>query len=85
MRLRVATIFCAPVLVLALLGFASAASAASSKTPRLTGLRCVPTTLKACRDGVRVSVGKQVQVRGRNLRRGCARASWRARPSASGR
>ena len=70
MRLRVATTCCALVFLLALLGFASAASAASSKAPRLTGLRCVPTTTKACRNGVRVSVGKQVQVRGRNLRRG---------------
>jgi putative peptidoglycan binding protein len=69
MRLRLATLVCAVVFVLALIGFAASAQAVS-KAPRLTGLRCVPTTAKACRHGVRVSVGKQLQVRGRGLRRG---------------
>ena len=75
MKLRFATIFCALVFVLALFGMAGVAQAAS-KAPRLTGLRCVPTTAKACRSGVRVSVGKQVQLRGRGLRPGM-RVSFR--------
>ena len=75
MKLRVATIVCALVFVLAIVGFASAAQAAS-KGPRLTGLRCVPASAKSCRNGVRVTVGRQLQVRGRRLRRGM-RVSFR--------
>jgi len=75
MRLRVATIVCALAFVLALLGVAATAQAAA-KAPRLTGLRCVPTTASACRHGVRVTVGKQLQVRGRGLKRGM-RVSFR--------
>ena len=71
MKLRLATIACALVFVAALAGLAGVAQAqAASKAPRLTGLRCVPTTATACRNGVRVSVGKQIQVRGRGLKRG---------------
>ena len=76
MKLRVATIVCALVFVLALLGLASASAHAASKAPRLTALRCVPTTAKTCRNGVRVSVGRQLQVRGRGLRGGM-RVSFR--------
>ena len=68
MKPPLATILCALMFLLAMLGVASTAQAAS-KAPRLTGVRCVPTTAKACRDGVRVSVGKQVQLRGHGLRR----------------
>jgi len=75
LRLPLATLVCAVVFVLALFGVAASAQAAS-KTPRLTGLRCVPTTAKACRRGVRVTVGKQLQVRGRGLKRGM-RVSFR--------
>jgi hypothetical protein len=75
MKLRIATIVCALVFVLALLGVAASAQA-RSKAPRLTGLRCVPTTAKACRSGVRVPVGNQVQVRGHRLKRGM-RVSFR--------
>ena len=75
MKLRVATIVCALVFVLAMIGFASAAQAAS-KGPRLTGLRCMPASAKSCRNGVRVTVGRQLQVRGRGLRRGM-RVSFR--------
>ena len=67
--MRPATIVCAVVFVLALVGVADTAQAAP-KAPRLTGLRCVPTTAAACRTGVRVSVGRQVQVRGSGLKRG---------------
>ncbi len=77
MRLRLTTIACAVLFVLALAGFAGAAQAqAASKTPRLTGLRCVPTNAKACRGAVRVTVGRQIQLRGRNLKRGM-RVSFR--------
>ena len=75
MKLRFATILCGLVFVLALLGVTSLAQAAS-KAPRLTGLRCVPTTAKACRNGVRVTVGRQLQLRGRGLKRGM-RVSFR--------
>ncbi|HEV2777343.1 MAG TPA: hypothetical protein VGV90_17270, partial [Solirubrobacteraceae bacterium] len=71
MKLRVATIVCGLVFVLAVLvvlGVAGSAQAAS-KAPRLTGLRCVPVTAKACRQGVRVAVGKQIQLQGRGLKR----------------
>jgi hypothetical protein len=75
MKLRIATIACALVFVLALLGLAASAQA-RAKAPRLTGLRCVPTTAKACRSGVRVPVGKQVQIHGHRLKRGM-RVSFR--------
>ena len=68
-KLRVATIVCGLVSLLALLGFAGAAQAAS-KAPRLTGLRCVPVMSKACKPSVRVAVGKQIQLRGRGLKTG---------------
>ncbi len=69
MKLRVATLVCALAFVLAPIAATGTAQAAS-KAPRLTGLRCVPTTAAACRNGVRVSVGRQLQVRGRGLQRG---------------
>jgi len=75
MKLRVATIFCAFVFVLALLGVAQTAQA-RAKAPTLTGLRCVPVMSKACRSGVRVTVGKQLQVRGRGIQHGM-RVSFR--------
>ena len=69
MRLPTA-IACALVLALAATAGTLATAQAASKAPRLTGLRCVPTTAKACRSGVRVAVGKQLQLRGRGLERG---------------
>jgi hypothetical protein len=69
MKLRVATILCGLVYVLALLGTAQAAQAAS-KAPRLTGVRCVPVDAKACKRSVRVAVGKQIQLQGRGLKKG---------------
>ena len=69
MKLRVATIFCGLTFLLSLLGAAEAAHAAS-KAPRLTGLRCVPVTSKACTQSIRVPVGKQIQLRGRGLKAG---------------
>ncbi|MGH2897352.1 MAG: hypothetical protein ACRDMZ_01655, partial [Solirubrobacteraceae bacterium] len=75
MKLRVATIVCALVFVLALLGVAGTAQA-RSKAPALTGLRCVPVSSPSCRKAVRVTVGRQLQVRGRKLARGM-RVSFR--------
>jgi hypothetical protein len=70
MRLRVATIVCALVFVLSLLGAAGVAEG-KTKAPRLTGLRCVPVSAKACHgSAVRVAVGKQLQLRGRGLKKG---------------
>lgn len=69
MKLRIATIVCALVFVLSLIGAVGAAQGAS-KAPRLTGLRCVPVSAKACHgSSVRVAVGKQIQVRGRGLKK----------------
>ena len=75
MRLPVATIVCGLIFLLALLGVVNSAQA-RTKTPQLTALRCVPVTAKACRNGVRVAVGKKLQLRGRNLRKGM-RVSFR--------
>lgn len=69
MRLRIAVIACAAVFVLSLVGLASAADA-RTPAPRLTGLRCVPANTAACRMAVRVSVGRQIQLRGRGLTSG---------------
>ena len=69
MKLRVATIVCGLVFVVLALGVAGAAQAAS-KAPRLTDVRCVPVTATACKQSVRVAVGKQIQLRGRGLKRG---------------
>ncbi len=67
-RLRFAVIVCAAVFVLSLIALASAD--ARTPAPRLTGLRCVPATSAACGAAVRVAVGKQIQLRGRNLASG---------------
>jgi hypothetical protein len=56
---------CAALMVLGLADLASAQ--ARSSAPRLTGLRCVPATASACRSGIRLAVGKQIQLRGRGL------------------
>jgi len=65
MRLRLAMLACATVLVAALSVLASAD--ARTPAPRITGLRCVPATAAGCRGAVRVTVGRQIQVRGRGL------------------
>jgi peptidoglycan hydrolase-like protein with peptidoglycan-binding domain len=68
MRLRLAVAACATVFVLSLLGIATAE--ARTAAPRLTGLRCVPATAAGCRPVVRVTVGRQIQLRGRRLAAG---------------
>jgi hypothetical protein len=68
MRLRIAMTVCATVFVLSLLGLVSAD--ARTPAPRLTGLRCVPATAAGCRTAVRVTVGRQIQLRGRELKAG---------------
>jgi Putative peptidoglycan binding domain len=57
-------------------GLAPAGAAARTPAPVLTGLRCVPATKAACRARPQVQIGKQVQIRGRNLRAGM-RVSFR--------
>lgn len=69
MKSQITTIACGLVFVVALFGVAGSAHAAS-KAPRLSGVRCVPVTAKACKQTVRVGVGKQIQLRGRGLKRG---------------
>lgn len=65
-------------LLLAATGASAAppASAARRPVPHLTGVRCVPATAAACRAGVAVRVGNQVQLRGTALRAGL-RVSFR--------
>ena len=69
MLARPAAVLCALCTALALLAAAPVAHGAS-KAPRLTGLRCVPVTTPSCRQAVRVKVGSQIQLRGRNLTSG---------------
>jgi hypothetical protein len=55
---------------------APAGAAARTRAPVLTALRCVPATKAVCRARPQVQIGKQVQLRGRNLRAGM-RVSFR--------
>src|SRR5919202_3145129 len=66
------------VSALLLLGAPTPAGAAAARTPApvLTGLRCVPASRAECRAQPQVQIGKQVQLRGRNLRAGM-RVSFR--------
>jgi hypothetical protein len=68
------SIVCASLLAAALAP--AGATAARSPAPVLTGLRCVPATKAACRQRPQVQIGKQVQLRGRNLKAGM-RVSFR--------
>jgi hypothetical protein len=70
MPARPAAVLCALCAALALLAAAPVAQGARSAAPRLTGLRCVPVTTPSCRRAVRVQVGRQIQLRGRNLTSG---------------
>jgi hypothetical protein len=68
MGLRYAVTCCAAMCVLSLVATASAD--ARTRPPRLTGLRCVPATAAGCHGAVRVTVGRQIQLRGRGLTSG---------------
>jgi hypothetical protein len=57
-------------------GLAPPGAAARTPAPVLTGLRCVPASKAVCRATPQVQIGKQVQIRGRNLRSGM-RVSFR--------
>src|SRR3954464_14574211 len=57
-------------------GLTPAGAAARTPAPVLTGLRCVPASKAVCRATPQVQIGKQVQIRGRNLRSGM-RVSFR--------
>src|SRR5919199_3923228 len=66
------------VSALLLLGALTSPGAAAARTPApvLTALRCVPAAKAECRARPQVQIGKQVQLRGRNLRSGM-RVSFR--------
>jgi len=53
-----------------------AGAGARTRPPVLTGLRCVPATKAQCRARPQVMIGKQIQLRGRNLKAGM-RVSFR--------
>jgi hypothetical protein len=57
-------------LVAAVLVPAGGAQAANPRAPKLANVRCVPATSAACKKGVAVRIGKQVQLRGTRLRVG---------------
>jgi hypothetical protein len=62
--------------VLVVIPATGVADARAAGAPTLSAVRCVPATTQACRSGVRVTVGRRVQLRGRNLSRRL-RASFR--------
>jgi len=66
------------VVLASMLAGALAPSGAGARTrpPVLTGLRCVPATKAQCRARPQVMIGKQIQLRGRNLKAGM-RVSFR--------
>jgi hypothetical protein len=51
-------------------------AAARTPVPKLTGARCVPATAVACKAGVAIRIGRQVQLRGAGLKAGL-RVSFR--------
>src|SRR4051794_41766540 len=57
-------------------GLTPAGAAARTPAPVLTGLRCVPAGKAACKPRPQGQIGKQVQLRGRNLKAG-VRGSFR--------
>jgi hypothetical protein len=65
MLARATAAICALCTLLALAGTPTAQ--ARTAAPRLTGLRCVPASTPACRHAVRVTTGRQIQLRGRGL------------------
>ena len=74
MTVRATAVLCALIAATALL--AAPAAQARTSAPRLTGLRCVPASTPACRQAVRVTVGRQIQLTGRGLSSGM-RVSFR--------
>jgi hypothetical protein len=66
------------VIALALCGLAvpAAAQAKPHPNPQLARLRCVPATAPACRAGISVQIGKQIQLSGTRLYKGM-RVSFR--------
>jgi hypothetical protein len=52
------------------------ASAARKKAPELTRIRCVPSTSATCKTAVRATIGKQLQLSGKRIRKGM-RVSFR--------
>jgi len=59
--------FCVAIALFALLAMGAQGALAASKAPRLTGVRCVPLKAPACKNAVRVTIGKQLLLKGRRL------------------
>jgi hypothetical protein len=69
LRTPTAALLPAALIVTALLPAASA-PAANPRAPKLSSVRCVPATASACKTGVAVRIGRQVQLRGTHLKAG---------------
>jgi Putative peptidoglycan binding domain len=73
-RTRTATVMLAAVLLAAALMPAAGARAANPRpnprAPKLSGVRCVPAKAAACRRGVAVRIGRQVQLSGTRMKAG---------------
>ncbi|HMJ32774.1 MAG TPA: peptidoglycan-binding protein [Baekduia sp.] len=71
-RTRTAAALLPAALIAAALVPAAGASAAklNPRAPKLAGVRCVPATASACKSGVAVRIGRQVQLRGTRLKAG---------------
>jgi peptidoglycan hydrolase-like protein with peptidoglycan-binding domain len=64
------------VAIAALTLFAPAAAQARKRPPQLTRIRCVPATSATCKNGIRVTIGRQLQFSGRRITKGM-RVSFR--------
>jgi hypothetical protein len=71
-RIRLATVLLPVLLLAGALVPAAGAEAAklNPRAPKLAGVRCVPATAAACKAGVAVRIGRQVQLRGTRLKAG---------------
>jgi peptidoglycan hydrolase-like protein with peptidoglycan-binding domain len=70
------TISCAAGCIAALALVAPAGAQARHRPPQLTRIRCVPPTSSTCRNGIRVTIGRQLQLSGRRVYKGM-RVSFR--------
>lgn len=68
---------CIPIALVAASALVVAPPAeAKKRAPELTRIRCVPATSPSCKNGVRVTVGRQLQLSGRRIYKGM-RVSFR--------
>src|SRR5688572_20979130 len=54
----------------------ASADAARKRAPELTRIRCVPATTATCKSGLKVTVGRQLQLSGKRVTKGM-RVSFR--------